>query len=176
MLLKPLKDVVITDVSSHFNQHISLYHYIFKSSICNYSDAYMLVIRTITVAEQGNNDTKSRKDKKDKGVIFQNYVFFTDCISENTKTDHAKNLDMVMPIYNLTEYSDDHSKANGSYLQFYRDVPKDTIRDSKLFKFNLTIIGKALHDGNAKMVEIVVSFKYLSNDLKTLKMPKQISY
>ena len=50
---------------------------------------------------------------------------FTDCISEinNAQLDNAKDLDVMMPMYNLIEYSDNYSKTSGSLWQYYRDIP-----------------------------------------------------
>ena len=49
---------------------------------------------------------------------------FTDCISEinNTQIDNVKDIDVIMPIYNLMEYSDNYSKTSGSLWHYYRDV------------------------------------------------------
>ena len=77
-----------------------------KSSLCDYSDAYMLVMGTITVAAQAGNNPNNG----DKEVVFKNFAPFTDCISEinNTQTDNAKDIDIVIPMYNLIEYSDNY--------------------------------------------------------------------
>ena len=80
-----------------------------KSSLCDYSDAYILVSGTITVAAlAAGGGNKNRK------VTFKNCAPFTDCISEinNTQVDNAKYIDMVIPIYNLIEYSDNHLKIS----------------------------------------------------------------
>ena len=51
-----------------------------------------------------------------KKVVFKNCPPFTDCISElsNTQIDHAKHIDVIIPMYDLIEYSDNHSKTSGS--------------------------------------------------------------
>ena len=70
-----------------------------KSSLCDYSDAYILVKGTISIApEAGDNPNNG-----DKEVVFKNCVPFIDCISEinNTQIDNAKDIDVVMPTYNL---------------------------------------------------------------------------
>ena len=56
-------------------------------------------------------------------VVFKNCAPFTNCMSEinNTQTDNAKDIDVVMPMYNLIEYSDNYSKTSGSLWQYYRD-------------------------------------------------------
>ena len=60
-----------------------------------------------------------------KKVIFKNCAPFTDCISKKNKTqvDNAKDIDIVMPIYNLIEYSDNYLKTSRSLWQCYRDEP-----------------------------------------------------
>ena len=70
-----------------------------RSSLYDYDDAYILVKGTISVT----NST-------DAEIIFKNFAPFTDSISEinNTQTDNAKDIDVVMPICNLIEYSDNY--------------------------------------------------------------------
>ena len=84
-----------------------------KSSLCDYSDAYILVKRNKSAdntAAKGAaaNDTSNK-------VIFKICAPFTDCISEinNTQVDNTKDIDIVMPMCNLIEYSDNYSKASG---------------------------------------------------------------
>ena len=79
-----------------------------KSSLCDYIDAYILVKGTIDV------NTANKK------VIFKNCAPFTNCIGEinNTQVDNAKDIDTVMSIYNLIEYSNNYSKASGSLWQY----------------------------------------------------------
>ena len=87
-----------------------------RSSLCDYSDAYMLVNGTITITREGTNDAAKRLDKKNKAVMFKNCASFTDCISKinNIQMDNAKYIDVVMPMYNLIEYSDNYLKTSGS--------------------------------------------------------------
>ena len=96
------------------NNHIKLKTTMLESSLCDYSDAYVLVIGTITV----NNTTATGADANNtnKNVIFKNCAPFTNCISEinNTQVDNAKDIDIVMPMYNSIEYSDNYSKTSGS--------------------------------------------------------------
>ena len=83
-----------------------------KSSLCDYSDAYIFVKGKITITEAGADAAVRQADERDKGVAFKNCAPFTDCISgiNNTQIDNAKDIDIVMPIYNLIEYSDNYSK------------------------------------------------------------------
>ena len=71
-----------------------------------------------------------------KSVIFKNCASFTKCIStiNNTDIDNAQDIDIVMPIYNLIEYSDNYSKTSGSLWQYYKTDPNDNIIQSESFK------------------------------------------
>ena len=50
---------------------------------------------------------------------------------DNTQIDNAKYIDIVMPMYNLIEYSDNYSKTSGTFWQYYRDEPNDNLADSE---------------------------------------------
>ena len=163
------------------NSHIKFKTTMLKSSLCGYSDAYILVKGTITVnntAAQG-----AAANNTNKKVIFKNCAPFTNCISEinNTQIDNAKDIDTVIPTYNVIEYSDNHAKTTGSLWQYCKDIParnnannaiiifsEDNITDS--FKFKAKITGQTGNDGT-KDVEIMVLLKYLSNFWRTLEMP-----
>ena len=151
-----------------------------KSSLCGYSDAYILVKGTITVnntAAQG-----AAANNTNKKVIFKNCAPFTNCISEinNTLIDNAKDIDIVMPMYNIIEYSDNYANTTGSLWQYCKDIPaldanneitnftEDNLTDS--FKFKAKIIGETGNDGT-KDVKIMVPLKHLSNFWRTLEMP-----
>ena len=118
-----------------------------------------------------------------KKVIFRNCAPFTNCITKinNTQVDDAQKNDIVMPMYNLIEYSDAYSKTSGSLWQYYRDKPvldgdkniTDSLannNNSIFFKFKQQITGQT-GNGGTEDVEIVVPLKYLSNILNTLEMP-----
>ena len=144
-----------------------------KSSLCDYSDAYILVKGKITIAGAGNDAAARQADERNKGVIFKNCAPFINCISEinNTQIDNAKDIDIVMPMYNLIEYSDNYVKTTGSLWQYFRDEPvDDDIEDSKSFKSKTKITGKTPNDDNEKDVEIMVPLKYLSNFWRTFEM------
>ena len=144
-----------------------------KSSLCDYSDAYILVKGTITINGAGADAAARQADERDKGVAFKNCAPFTNCLSEinNTQVDNAKDIDFVMPIYNLIEYSDIYAKTTGSLWQYFRDEPNDDIEDSESFKSKIKITGKTPDDDNEKDVEIMVPLKCLSNFWRTLEMP-----
>ena len=57
-------------------------------------------------------------------------------------------IDIVIPIYNLIEYSDNYSETSGGLWQYYKDDPKDNITRSTSFKYKVKITGKTPPDGN----------------------------
>ena len=138
-----------------------------RSNLCDYSDAYILVKGTITITRAGNDDAIKRADERGKGVTFENCALFTKRIRRINKTD----IDIVMPMYNLIEYSDNYSKTSGSLRQYYKDDPNDNLESIKSFKSKVKITGKNPDKGNTKDVEIFVPLKYLSNFWRTLKRP-----
>ena len=115
-----------------------------KSSLCDYSDAYILVKGTISITGAGDDAAARQADEKDKGMIFKNCAPFTNCISEinNTQVDNGKDIDIVMSMYNLIEYSDNYANTSGSLWQYYRDEPNDNLANSESFKFKVKITGK----------------------------------
>ena len=144
-----------------------------KSSLCDYSDAYILVKETITITGAGADAAARQADKRDKEVVFKNCAPFTNCISEinNTQVYNAKDIYIVMPMHNLIEYSDNYAKTSGSLWQYYRDEPKNNLADFESFKFKVKITGKTPNDDNEKDVEIMFPLKYLSNFWRTLELP-----
>ena len=85
-----------------------------KSSLWDYSDKYILVKGTIAVSNTAAADADA--NNTNKKVIFKNCAQFTNCISEinNTQVDNAEDIDVIILIYNLIEYSDNYSKTSGS--------------------------------------------------------------
>ena len=123
-----------------------------KSSLCDYSNTYILVKGRIKITGAGTDAAARKANERGKGVIFKNYASFTYCISEinNAKIDNAKDLDAVMPMYSLIEYSDNYSKISGSLWQYYRDEPNNNLKDSESFKFKIKLTGNAPADDNTK--------------------------
>ena len=125
-----------------------------RSSLCDYSDAYILFKENISVNATANNTNKK--------AIFKNCAPFTNCISKinNTQTDSAEYIDIVMPMYNLIEYSDNYSKTSGSLRQYCKDIPAvDNYGDIVIFNgandtdslnFKSKIIGKTNDDRDRK--------------------------
>ena len=94
--------------------------------------------------------------------MFKSYAPFTG-ISEinNTQIDNTKDLDVVMPMYNLIEYRDNYSKTSGGLWQYYRDNPNDILKTSEPFTFKMKITRKTPAAGNTKEVKVAFPLKYL---------------
>ena len=154
------------------NSQIKFKTTMLKSSLCDYSDAYILVKGTITINGAGADAAARQADERDKGVAFKNCTPFVNCISEinNTQVENAKDIDIVMPMYNLIEYSDNYAKTTGSLWQYFRDEPDNNMADAESFKSKINIKGKTPDDDNEKDAEIMVPLKYLSNFWRTLEI------
>ena len=101
-----------------------------RSNLFDYSDAYILVEGTITITGDGDDDAEKRLDERNKSVIFKNCAPFTKCKSRinNTDRDNAKDIDIVIPMYNLIEYSDNCAKTSRSLYQYYKDEPNNNVQ------------------------------------------------
>ena len=100
-----------------------------KSSLCDYSDAYILVTgnitvtRTIAAAAGGGNPQRKQPLDAATQVVFKNCAPFEKCSTEidGTLVDEANFINITMPMYNLIEYSDNYSDTSGSLWGFKRD-------------------------------------------------------
>ena len=155
------------------NKQIRFKTAILRSSLCNYSDAFILVKGIITVNNTAAADAAA--NNTNKKVIFKNWAPFTNCISKinNTQIDNAEYIDIVMPMYNLIEHSDNYS--SGSLWQCCKEITAvddegniaifNGTNDTDSFNFKSNIIGKAAannNDGNIAGrvdVEIMVPLK-----------------
>ena len=115
-----------------------------ESSLCDYSDAYILVTGNIT-ATPNNAATQ---------VVFKNCAPFEKCRTEINETfiDEADFINITMPMYNIIEYSDNYSDTLGSLWQFRRDEiinNADVTNDNNapLFKYKANIIGNTVENG-----------------------------
>ena len=108
-----------------------------RSSLSDYGCAYILVTVTITVANTAAQDQPNNGANKE--VIFKNYLPFTKCISRinNTQVDDAHDINVVMPMYNFIENSNNYSKTSGILWQYSEDktdlYPAD---NNKILDFN----------------------------------------
>ena len=152
-----------------------------RSSLCDYSDAYILVKGNITVNNTAADGADANNDNKK--VIFKNCAPFTNCISKinNTQIDNAEYIDIVMPMYNLIEYSDNYSKTSGSLWQYCKEIPAvnndgdivdfNGANATDSFNFKTKITGQTDDDGEINNIETIVPLKYLGNFWRTLEMP-----
>ena len=141
-----------------------------ESNLCDYSEAYILVTENINISG-GNNNTD---------VAFKNCAPFKKCRTEINATfvHEAEHINIAMPMYNLTECSNNYSDTSGSLWQLKRDGIEgdvDLIVDtSSSFKYILNFIGDTVADGaNRKKegVKIAAPLKYLSNFWRSLEVP-----
>ena len=123
--------------------------------------------------------------KRNKAVAFKNTAPFINCISKmnGVQTDNAEDLDVIMPMYNLLEYSKNYRKTTGSLWNHYRDGPIDLLSSgSKSFKYKTSITGntynvdagEAGYDADKvgkNETEITVPLKHLINFCRTLNIP-----
>ena len=162
------------------NSQIKFKTTMLKSSLCDYSDAYILVKGTISANNTAADGAAA--NNTNKKVMFKNCAPFTYCISEinNTQIDNAKDIDIVMSLYNLIEYSDNYVKTTGSLRQYCKDIPARNNNNeiteftggntTDSFNFKAKITGQT-GDDRTKVVEIMFPLKYLSNFWRTLEMP-----
>ena len=172
-----------------------------RSDLCDFSDAYIGVKGNITAIkktftaddiEAPNNtaanvtatNTANNNAFGDSKLVFKNNAPFINCISKinGVKIDNAEDLDVVMPMYNLLEYSKNYKKTTGSLRNYYRDEPSRTIGDNNIthsilnsesfdYKANFMENGVA-HDNLTKNdVKVVVPLKHLSNFWRHLDIP-----
>ena len=115
-----------------------------KLRLCNYSDAYIHNKGAIKTTSEGADAPAIKVYERNKQIIFKSCRPFTHCIREinNTQVDNTKNLDVAMPIYNLSKCSNNYSKTSRRLWQYYRYEPNATITDSKSFKFKARTTGK----------------------------------
>ena len=188
--------VRVNSLSNTYNENKSIRFKtpMLRSDLCDYADAYILVNGTITVtAPAGANNIR---DKKNRPLILKNNAPFVSCITRinGELIEDADDLDIVMSMYNLLEYSKNSKKTIRSCYNYYRDeltndnIPAgntfDNIRvvNSNTFKYKNKIIGNtynvdaaaAGYDANkngTQEVEIAIPLKYLGNFWRALNIP-----
>ena len=151
-----------------------------KPSFSDYGDAHILIKGTITVNNTAVADADA--NNTNEKVIFKSCAPFTNCISEinNTQAENANDLDIVMSMYNLIDYSENYSKTSGSFWQYCKDIPAVNINNAIVnftdhnftdsFNFKAEITGQTGDDG-IKNVEIMVPLVYLSVFWRSLELP-----
>ena len=91
-----------------------------KSSLWDYSDEYILVKGVTTVTGAKDDAAARQANERNKDVVFKKRALFINCKSEinNTEIDNAKDIDIVIPMYNLIGYNDNYSKSSESLWQY----------------------------------------------------------
>ena len=151
-----------------------------RSDLCYYSDAYVWVKGKIIVTNPNDNANFNKE------LTLKNNATFTSCVSKINfeLVVNAEDLDIVMPMYNLLEYSKNYEKTSGSLFNYYRDESSEitigagknainiSIRNSKSFDYKTEITGSLDADEDEKEdVEIAIPLKYLGNFWRRLDIP-----
>ena len=145
---------------------------VLKPNLCDYAEAYILIDGTIRAAAANAN---TRLDLK-------NCAPFTKCNLEvnDAHVDTAENLDIVIPMYNSIEYSDNYQDSSAILYQYKRDEPPEddavadlTADNSSYLKYKISLLGNPVVANNIARinVKVVVPLKYLSNFFRSLEMP-----
>ena len=146
-----------------------------RSDLCDFSDTYIFVKGYITVTEPDDA-------KRNKSVTFKNNAPFINCISK-INGDNAEDLDVLMPMHNLLEYSKNYRKTTGSLWNYYRDEQSNPLSsNSESLKFKTSITGNTYNLGAGEAgyeankvgkneIKIVVPLKHLNNFWRTLNIP-----
>ena len=145
---------------------------VLKPNLCDYAEAYILVDGNIRGTGVDNNTR----------LALKNCAPFTKCSLEinDEHIDTAENLDIVMPMYNLIEYSNNYQDSSATLYQYKRDEPPEanaiddlTVDNSNSFKYKVSLLGNPVVADNIakRSVKVVVPLKYLSNFFRSLEMP-----
>ena len=145
---------------------------VLKPNLCDYAEAYILVDGTIKAANNVNNNTR---------LALKHCAPFTKCNLEinDEHVDTTENLDIVMPMYNLIEYSDNYQDSSATLYQYKRDEPQNDLANnlatdtSSSFKYKVNLLGNPniVRNVARKNVKIVIPLKYLSNLFRSLEIP-----
>ena len=164
-----------------------------RSDLCDYSDACILVKGTITINGIVNG-VENEIRRRNRPLILKNNASFVSCMTKinNEFIEDADDLDIVMPMYNLLEYSKNYRKTIGSLYNYYRDelsddnnpdnFPNTNVVNSNAFEYKNKITGNtynvaasaAGHDANRvgkKQIELAIPLKYLGNFWRALNIP-----
>ena len=168
------------------NKQIKFKTSMLRSSLCDYGDACIHVKGNITVNNTAADGAAAINTNKK--VIFKNCTPFTSCISKinNTHIENAEYIYIVMPMYNLIEYSDNCSKTSGTLWQCCKDITAvnnngdivdfNDANDTDSHNIKTKITGQtAASNNNGNIpgrvnIEIMVPLNYLSNFWRTIEM------
>ena len=122
--------VRVNSLSNTYNENKSIRFKtpMLRSNLCDHSDAYILVKGIITVTAPGvNNNANNIRDKRNRPIILKNNAPFVSCITRinGELIEDGDDLDIVICMYNLLEYSKNYRKTIGSLYNYYRDELSD---------------------------------------------------
>ena len=185
--------VRVNSLSNTYNENKSIRFKtsMLRSDLCDYGDAYILVNGTITDTATGdNNNVNNIRDKRDRPFILKNNAPFVSCITKNNGEliEDAEDLDILMPMYNLLEYSKNYRKTIGSFYNYYRDElggnanNNDNTVNSDTFMYKNKITGNTYNvaagaagyianKNGTQNIELAIPLKYLGNFWRALNMP-----
>ena len=177
--------VRVNSLSNTYNKNKSIRFKtpMLRSNLCDYSDAYILVEGKIVVLAPGvNNDANNIRDKKNRSLILKNNAPFVSCITRinGELIEDADDLDIVMPMCNLLEYSKNYRKAIASLYNYYRDElggndnNNDNTINSEAFRYKNKITGNTynvdagaqvydVNKNDTQKIELAIPLKYLGN-------------
>ena len=154
-------------IGNEINYHTDVWKY----NLCNYNNGFILVRGDITITAAPETQ-----------IAFTNFVPFTKFITkiDGIAIDHAEDLDSVIPMYNLIEYSSNYSKTTGILWFYSKDETTnfnaniEKTNNSKSLKYKVKLIGNAAIDGANGILKnetIAVSLKCFTNFWWSLEMP-----
>ena len=187
--------VKVNSLSNTYNENKSIRFKtpMLRSDLCDYSDAYILVKGTITVNGVVNG-AENEILRRNRPLILKDNAPFVSCMTKinNEFIEDADDLDIVILMYNLLEYSKNYRKTIGSLYNYYRDelsddnnpnnFPNTNVVNSNTFKYKNKLTGNTYdvaagaggHDINRvgkEDVELAVPLKYLGNFWRALNIP-----
>ena len=157
----------------NFNKEIRIKTPLLRSDVCYFSDAYILLKGIITVTEPDNA-------KRNKAVTFKNNAPFINRISKinGVQVGNTEDLDIVMPMNNLLEYSKNYRNTTGSLWKYYRDEASNPLSsNSESFKYKTSITENTYNVGDDEVgydadtvgkneIEVVIPLKYFFENFK----------
>ena len=188
--------VKVKSLSNTYNENKSIRFKtpMLRSNLCDYSDAYILVKGTIMVTAPGvNNNANNIRDKRNRPLILKNNAPFVSCITRinGELIEDTDDLDIVIPMYNLLEYSKNYRKTIGSLYNYYRDeLTNDdnvtfaniNVVNSEAFKYKNKITGNTynvdagvqgydVNKNGTQDVKLTIPLKHLGNFWRALNIP-----
>ena len=187
--------VKVNSLSNTYNENKSIRFKtpMLRSNLCDYFVTYILVKGTVTVNGVVNG-AENEILRRNRPLILKNNAPFVSCVTKinNEFIEDADDLDIVMPMYNLLEYSKNYRKTIGSLYKYYRDelsddnnpdnFPNTNVVNSNAFEYKNKITGNTYnvaagadgHDANRigkQDVELAIPLKYLGNFWRALNIP-----